>query len=153
MSNLRNNFQELVLRIQGKKAIFLVGAGISLGAPTNIETAKELVLRLKDKFSGFDWWARYFDPSIPNAESKFYDESFQFPKLQEIAELFLSRGEFRLFIDSLMEDKIWETKPPNVCHTVLSELLIEEICEGVLTTNVDDRIETEHRHISARSEV
>jgi len=148
LSKLRNNFQELVLGIQEKKVIFFVGAGISLGAPTNIETAKELILRLKDKFGCFDWWAEYFDHSSPNAMSKFYDESFQFPKLEEIAELFLSRGEFRLFLDSLMDEKIWETKPPNVCHTVLSELLIEEICEGVLTTNVDDRIETVHRRIS-----
>jgi hypothetical protein len=57
LTKLRNNFQELVLGIQGKKVIFFVGAGISLGAPTNIETAKELVLRLKDKFGHFNWWA------------------------------------------------------------------------------------------------
>ena len=151
LNKFRNNFQELVLGIQGRKVIFFVGAGISLGAPTNIETAKELVLRLKDKFGSYDWWAEYFESSSPNAGSKFYDAGFQLPKLEEIAELFLSRGEFRLFIDSLMEEKIWETQPPNVCHTVLSELLIEEICEGVLTTNVDDRIETVHRRISPQS--
>jgi NAD-dependent SIR2 family protein deacetylase len=151
LSNFRNNFQELVLGIQGKRVIFFVGAGISRGAPTNNETAKELVLRLKDKFAGYDWWAEYFNPSNPNAESKFYDANFELPKLEEIADLFLSRDEFRLFIDSLMEEKIWETKPPNVCHFALSELLIEEICEGVLTTNVDDRIETVHRRISPES--
>jgi NAD-dependent SIR2 family protein deacetylase len=151
LNRFRNNFQELAQGIQGERVIFLVGAGISFGAPTNIETAKELVLRLKEKFGVYDWWAEYFDPSSPNAGNKFYDEAFQLPKLEEIAELFLSRGEFRLFIDSLMEEKIWETKPPNICHTVLSELLIEEICEGVLTTNVDDRIENEHRRISART--
>jgi len=56
-----------------------------------------------------------------------------------------------LFIDSLMQERTWETKPANICHTVLSELLIEEFCEGVLTTNVDIRIEKEHRDISPQS--
>lgn len=151
LKDFRNDFEDLVLRIQEKRVIFFVGAGISLGAPTNIETAKELVLKLKDKFGNFDWWTEYFNPSGPNAESRFYDENFQYPKLEEIAELFLARNEFRLFIDSLMEEKTWETKPANICHTVLCELLIEEFCGGVLTTNVDDRIETEHRHISPQS--
>lgn len=151
LRDFRNNFEELVLGIQGKRVIFFVGAGISLASPTNIETAKELVLKLKDKFENYEWWTEYFDPSRLNAEGRFYNGNPQYPKLEEIAELFLSRGKFRLFIDSLMQEKTWETQPANICHTVLSELLIEEFCEGVLTTNVDDRIETEHRHISPQS--
>jgi len=151
LRDFRNNFEELVLGIQGKRVIFFVGAGISFGSPTNIETAKELVLKLKDKFGNFGWWTEYFNPSKPNAKSRFYDENFQYPKLEEIAELFLVRDKFRLFIDSIMQEKTWETKPANICHTVLSELLIEEFCEGVLTTNVDEKIETEHRRITDQS--
>jgi len=73
LSNLRSNFEELVLGIQEKKIIFFVGAGISFASPTNIETAKELVLKLKDKFENFNWWTEYFDPSKLNAEDRFYN--------------------------------------------------------------------------------
>jgi len=151
LDSFKTDFEDLVLSIQGKRVIFFVGAGISRAYPTNLETAKDLVSRFKDLFGSYGWWTEYFNPSLPDAKDKFYDEGFEFPRLEEIAELFLTRDQFPLFIDSLMQDSRWELEPPNVCHTVISELLIEEICQGVLTTNVDNRIETEHLRISDQS--
>lgn len=151
LDRFRNDFEELVTGLQVNRVVFFVGAGISRGSPTNIETAKELVQKLKDKFGNYDWWRDYFNPAEPSSQIKFYDAAKTIPKLEEIAELFLRRNDSRTFIDSVMEEKLWETKPGNICHTVLGELLIEEVCEGVLTTNLDDRIEQQHRTITTRS--
>lgn len=151
LDQFKNRFEELARAIEGGRVTFFVGSGISSGTPTNIETAKELARKLKDKFGCYDWWQEHFDPLKPKQDTKFFDESLTIPKLEEIAELFLRRSQFKLFINSILEEKLWETKPFNICHTVLSELLIEEICEGVLTTNLDERIEQRHRNITMRS--
>lgn len=151
LQNFRGNFEDLIDAIQEKRIAFFVGSGISRASPTNIETAKELSGRLQEKFGAYTWWQNYFDRSRLTPEQqnrRLYGDPSDLPKLEEIAELFLNRDEFKQFIDALMEYRGWQTVPPNICHTVISELLIEEICSGVITTNQDDRIETKHREIT-----
>jgi len=151
LQNFRDNFEDLTSAIQEKRIAFFVGSGISRASPTNIETAKELSGRLQEKFGAYAWWQNYFDTRRLTPEQqnrRLYGDPSDLPKLEEIAELFLKRDEFKQFIDALMEYRRWQTVPPNICHTVISELLIEEICSGVMTANQDDRIETKHKEIT-----
>ncbi|NIM16314.1 MAG: hypothetical protein GTO45_30320 [Candidatus Aminicenantes bacterium] len=148
LNDFKNNYEELVQAIQEKKVSFFVGSGISLGTPTKISTAKDLGKRFMEKFGDFDWWQKYFNPHGPTRVKRFYSPHFEIPRLEEIAQLFWERNKFKNFIDFIMSEKDWQTKPTNICHTVLCELLIEEFCEGVLTTNLDDRIEHEYKNIT-----
>ncbi len=151
LQDFRTEFEELIHAIEQRKIVFFVGAGISRYSPTDIDTAKELSQRFKEKFGNYPWWQEYFDRNRLTSEQqskRLYTNPDDLPKLEEIADLFLSRNEFNQFIDTIVEDGRWQTVPPNVCHTVLSELLIEEICSGVITTNQDDRIEIKHREIT-----
>jgi hypothetical protein len=152
----RDNFGDLVPAIEEKRIVFFVGSGISRASPTNIETAKELSRRLKERFSSYSWWGNHFGAgnlTSTQRQQRLYEGEEGLPRLEEIAELFLQREPhasqpLRQFIDAILEDRRWQTVSPNICHTVISELLIEELCSGVVTTNQDDRIETKHREIT-----
>lgn len=145
LDRFRNDYESLVHAIEDRKVVFFVGSGISRATPTNIETARELSQKFQERYGQYDWWRAYFDPdnlTHDQEESRLYDDGL--PRLEEIAELFLQREEFNEFINAL-ESRAWEAKPANVCHEVLAELLIEEICNGIITTNLDDQVEKIHR--------
>lgn len=158
IQNFRNSFQELVHSIKNKRIIFFVGSGISSIPPTEIDTAKGLAERLRLIYSGFPWWQEYFDKTRLSQEDqkvRFYVNPNDLPKLEEIAELFLRRGvnQYKEFIEVIENDQEWKTLTPNICHTVLSELMIEEICPGVITANQDNRIEIKHDEITTNGAI
>lgn len=149
----RDNFEDLIHAIERKRIVFFVGSGISRASPTNIETAKELSRRLQENFGSYSWWRNYFDLSNLTSEQRrqrLYDGEEGLPRLEEIAELFFQRGMFRQFIDTIVGEGTWQTVSPNICHTIISELLIEEFCSGVITTNQDNRIEIKHQEYTPR---
>lgn len=150
------NFDELIRSIKNKRIIFFVGSGISSEQPTDIDSAKDLSRRLKENFSTLDFWKRYFDKTqlTPEEEKKrFYSDPADLPKLEEIAELFLRNNRYRDFIDGLVDDQQWKILSPNTCHTILSELMIEEFYPAVITTNQDNRIEIKHDEIATNDAI
>lgn len=147
LDDFLSGYPQLIGSVKNRSAIFFLGSGISRATPTYLRTAFEMSERLKILFDHEPAFNAYFDHTDSSKSHLFYPNT-DIPRLEEIAEYFkYVLNEFHKFIDSL-QPGWWEIEPPNACHEVLSEYLIEEFAQAIFTTNLDNQIETRHRALS-----
>jgi hypothetical protein len=122
--------------IQSGRLVFLVGAGLSMGPPSELPSAQGLARLLVDQHranTGEDL-SHLLDADDP---------------LDAVTDCFYARGRLEHYVFDCLIDWSAFRHPPNLGHTALADLVYCEAADVSITTNVDHLVETAARELGA----
>lgn len=126
---------QIVEAVFGGRLVIIAGAGLSMGEPSRLPSAKEVANDCFDRYATIE----------PGLSADLRDD------LEALATLFFSKGEYEfqhVFIDQLVP---WQKfiRQPNEGHAAIADFLICGAAFGALTTNFDTLVETSCRQAGA----